>query len=88
MTKTLTLKTKAGRTFTLKVTEEPGRVVVDLAATEYGNLGDEAELAAWLGPILTGYDADPRPLVMANPHSGEVATITDVGAIIRGPTLQ
>ena len=86
--KTLTLKTKAGRTFTLKVTEEPGRVLVDLAATEYGILGDEAELAAWLGPIFAAYDADPRPLVMANPHSGEVATVSDAGAIIRGPILQ
>ena len=85
---TSTLKTKAGRTFTLIITEEPERILLDLAMTKHGALGDDAEFLDWLAPILLAYDEDPRPLVMRNPHSGETATVADGFAIIEGPTLQ
>ncbi len=89
--RTLSLKTR-GRTFSLTITEHSDRVEIALTATKYGTFGDEPELQAWLAPIFSHYDTDPRPIVMANQHSGELAVITgdehDGVAFIQHPTLQ
>ena len=87
MTRIFRLKT-AARRFRLMITEERDRIALDLTATAYGDFGDEAELRAWLGPIFAKYEADLRPLVMVNQHSGQTATIGDGVAIIEGPELQ
>lgn len=86
------------KTYAFKGTKRSGRCVVeefanrvhlDLQFSAYGNLGDEAEVNAWLFGIISQFENDPRPLTMANPHSGEVAAVTDgKGAVWRPPAKE
>ena len=57
----------AARTATVKVHEEPGRVLIKLRFSEYGDFGDLPEITRWLWPILSAYENDPRPTVKDHP---------------------
>lgn len=65
-TKRHLLKT-ARRTFRLTITEYPSHVSLSIIPSRTGNLDDVEVLAAWLGPILAPYDADPRPIELSHP---------------------
>jgi hypothetical protein len=84
-TKTVHLQTRH-RTGTLTVTEHDDRIETTLVFSRYGPLGDERDLCAQLLPHFLPFNADPRPVVSRNPHSGEVAIITDIGALILPPS--
>jgi hypothetical protein len=64
------------RTCTLDVTEEPERIVFRLAFSLHGAFGDERQISEWMGKAMAPYYGDPRPFVMPDPLTGEVATVT------------
>ena len=74
MTRTYELRTPA-RTGTLTVTEHADRVDARLQFSRYGDFGDERQVIAWLAPILSRYDADPRPFVLIGEDTGQRAAI-------------
>ncbi len=59
----------------LEITEEPERVFMKVTLSKYGEFGDDKIIHDWLVGIFKKYDDDPRPTVMPNPISGEIATI-------------
>jgi hypothetical protein len=63
------------RTGTLTVTEHADRIALRLTFDRYGELGDEAEIARQLAPLLARFDADPRPLDFSAPDLGQRAVI-------------
>lgn len=78
MNKTITHEFKSRyRTGRMVITEQPDKVLVKLRFSKYGSFRDIEKVTAWMAPIFVQYDADPRPLVIDNPHSGEVATVTE-----------
>jgi hypothetical protein len=64
------------RTGECRVTERADSIVAELTFSDYGDLGDIAEVKAWLGSIFEHYDDDPRPVCMPNPNTGELAIVT------------
>jgi len=65
----------ARRTGLLTVTEHADRIVLRLTFDRYGTLGDEAEIARQLAPLLAPFDRDPRPLDFESPDTGQRAAI-------------
>ena len=63
------------RTGECRVTERPDRILLELSFSEYGDLGDLAEVKAWLGSIFEKYEGDARPVYMPNPTTGELAIL-------------
>lgn len=59
------------RTVVVTLTEYSDRVEFGMRCNRYGALGDEMELARWLAGLLAPYEADPRPTLMTNEHTGE-----------------
>lgn len=80
------------RTGRLEVLEEPSRIFIKLTFNKYGAFDDFENVDRWLFPILERYDSDPRPFIMENPTTGEVATIygdsSNHLAIIRPPSTR
>jgi hypothetical protein len=64
------------RTGEMRVTLRPGFIVAELSFSEYGDLGDQAEVRSWLGSIFEKYEDDPRPVYMPSPTTGELAIFT------------
>lgn len=63
------------RTGMLTVTEHADRITLKLTLSRYGELGDEAEIARQLAPLLAPFDCDPRPLDFESPDTGQRAAI-------------
>lgn len=59
----------------LEVIEEPTRIVMKIRFDKYGDFGDLDEVKKWLWPIMEKYEADPRPMIMDNPMTGERVTV-------------
>lgn len=78
-------KTFPERTGTVEFIEQPEQVIVKVTFTKYGFFDDDAEVRQWLTPLFARYEDDPRPVVMANQHSGEVAVVSQAGAVILSP---
>jgi hypothetical protein len=81
------------RTGLLTVTEHADRIVLRLTFDRYGELGDEAEIARQLAPLLAAFDRDPRPLDFESPDTGRRAVINfdEVGrpvAVVTSDPLQ
>ncbi len=64
------------RTCKLEVIEEPGRIVLKLRCSIYGeDLGDTDEISKWLWPVFERFDSDPRQIFIDNPSTGQTATV-------------
>jgi hypothetical protein len=64
------------RTGVCEITERADRIIIKLRFDKVGTqFNDLAETMAWLAPLCDRYDKDPRPIVMDNPNSGEIAII-------------
>ena len=74
MTREHRITTRA-RSGVLTVTEHPDRIALRLTFDRYGQLGDEADIARQLWPLLARFDADPRPLDFDAPDFGQRAVI-------------
>ena len=84
--------TSKARTGTVTVDELDDMVRVAVTFSAYGRHGDEEAFAAFMFPILSRYEDDPRPVQMTHPLTGEVATISKAGglpyAVVKAPTKQ
>jgi len=63
------------RTGECRVSERPDSIVMELSFSQYGDLGDLAEIGAWLQSIGEEYEGDPRPVFVPNPTTGELAIL-------------
>ncbi len=72
------------RTITLEITENQSYLMFALRMSRYGWSGSEERLSfdEWLVPILAPYINDPRPMVVPDPETGEIAVIGGNGSNI------
>jgi hypothetical protein len=63
------------RTGEMRVTERPDSIVMELSFSDYGDLGDIAEVSAWLRSIGDKYEDDPRSVYMPHPLNEELAIL-------------
>ncbi len=66
------------RTGSIEAIEEPDRVIFVVELSRYGEFPDNAEVWEKLAEVILSYSNDPRPFVIRNPLTGEVATIQDL----------
>ena len=66
------------RTGSIEAVEEPDRVIFVVELSRYGEFPDNYEVYEKLGEVILAYSNDPRPFVIRNPLTGEVATIRDL----------
>ncbi len=65
------------RTIELIITESENYVVFNMTMTIYGwsEYDDREEFDRWLMRVLDPYVDDPRPMVVPDPQTGEIAVI-------------
>ena len=70
------------RTVTLRIEEQPDRVLCSVRLSRFGDAPDLPDMLLWMHGLLVGYEGNGKPLVMDFPQRGLRGSATDEGTLV------